>query len=125
MRKPRTCFDEVLAVVQDEEQVLVAQRVGEGLGDGDSWLLAHPENLRDGLRDEGWVREGGQTHPAGSVLEVLYHLEGDRQGEPGLAASPWTGQRQQACIAAQQPFKLSYLAFTPDKAGELQRQVVG
>jgi hypothetical protein len=69
-----TSVDEVLAVVQDEEELLGLKVLNERLAQGASRRLAHPYSRGNCLRYQVGVRERGQPHPPRSLLEALHHL---------------------------------------------------
>ena len=118
----RAGSDQVLAIVQDQQQLPGPQVVGERLRHRAARLLAHAEGRGYGFGREGGVREGRQTHPPHPVAEPPDEVLGDPQGEARLAASPGSGEGEEAG-AREQPLDLGDLTLPTHEAGELQGQV--
>jgi hypothetical protein len=64
---------------------------------------------------------GGQLDKADALLEVFGQIGRGLQREPGLAATPGAGERQQPA-RGQQTLQVVQLTLAPDKAAGLHRQ---
>ena len=93
--------DDVLAGVQDQQQLAVAQRVGQGGGYRPVGLLVDAQVSRNApgrQRRVGAVGELDQPHPVG---EIGRELPGQPGCQPGFANTARSAQCQRADIAEQ------------------------
>jgi len=113
----------VLAIVQKQEQAPVVDMADDQLDERHGLLFTHVEHIGDRLDDKCRLAQRGQFHEPDTVLvrADLGRRGLDRQ--PGLAGA--AGTRERECPTAdKQPLDLPHLALAPDKAAELDGQVV-
>ena len=91
--QPFGSLDDVLEVVQEEQQRLVGDVVGES--------VRGPERLRCGLQHELRVAQRREWHPENTVRIPVGCLGGGLEAEPGLARPARPGQGQQAGVLEQ------------------------
>jgi hypothetical protein len=121
--KLRARLHQVLAVVQNDQDLQVAEVIGYRFAQGTAGDLRHVQGSRDGLRHEVGVGDGCEPHPPRPVLESLDEMPGRRPGEPRLASAPWAAQREETPFR-EQPLYIRELPLAPDEARALQRQIV-
>ena len=122
----RRGLDQLLEVVQHQQQVLLLQ-VGAQLQVGRVGA-AHlqAQGLGDGRGDQIGIADRRQAHEEGAVLEVLQHVLGHGQGQPGLADARRPEQGDQPCAVGEQSFAHGGdVVFAADERGELGGEVVG
>ena len=114
---------EVLAVVEDQQQVPVPHELQQRVDDREPGLFLHAQHRRHRLRHETRIvdwSELDQPRAVGKRVEgVGRHLE----RQPGLAEAAATQQCQQACLGELFSY-VDEFAFAPDEGRELLRQVV-
>ena len=116
----------LLEVVQDEQQLPVAQMCLEGGEKRLGGLLAHAEGVSNGGGNQGRVGNGGQADEVDALLEVVEAVGGDVDGEAGLAGATGAGQGDEGYVRAQQ--QVAYgdqFLVAADERVALDRQVVG
>src|SRR5204863_6970457 len=84
----RACIEDVLAVVEQEEEAPIAQRVDQGFRVGASWLLEHAERRGDGVGDARGVGHRGELRHPRPVLERVPGVASRFDRQTRLAASP-------------------------------------
>jgi len=112
----------VLAVVEQQQQVLPAQVVGER---GDRRLARHqlePDRPDDLLHDEDGLAQGGELDQPRPVGVLARDLARDVQRQAGLAGAADADERDET-VRAQQAADLGRLALPPDERGQVGRQV--
>ena len=92
----------LLEVIEDEQQLPVAQGILEGLQERPPAQLVEAEGLADGRQDEAGVLDGGQRDKADAVAEVVAQGRCHLQGQAGLADAAGAGEGEQADLLAQQ-----------------------
>ena len=92
----RRLLQDVLAVVQDDQQLTAGQRVQQSGGRGGHIPFGHTQGLRDGGRDQGRIGERGQLDQPGPVAEAGLGERRRPQRQPGLAAPTRAGQRDRS-----------------------------
>lgn len=119
----RACADHLLEVVEDEEDVALADLVRHEV-DGRAGRVVHqPQRPGDRRRDQIRVADrlqGDEPHP---VRMALRGRRRDLEREPGLAGPAGSGERQQPG-ALEQGGGLGDLPLAPDERGQLRRQIV-
>ena len=106
----------MLEVVEQEQQPLRADVLGE--------LLLRPHDLRDRRADERRLAQGGEPDPEDAVREELGDVGGRLRGEPRLARSPRSGQREQPSpLVREQGAHLLQLALAPEEGRRRHGQV--
>ena len=115
--------DQVLAVVEHDQQVLRGQGIEQGLQGRPARLGGDPQRLTDGRGHGVLVGDRGQLHQPDPVTGPVQQLGGHLQAQPGLAAPPGPGQRDQARGCHQGP-DLGQLPVTADERRQLGRQIV-
>ena len=107
---------QVLEVVEQEQQPLGADVLGE--------ILLRPEDLRDRRADERRLAQGGEPDPEDAVRVELGDVGGRLRGEPGLARSARSGQRQQPSpLVREQRAHLLELALAPEEGRRRHGQI--
>ncbi len=124
VRHPRRRVEQVFEVVEDQQQMAVAQGVLQALVDRrPATSLAHPQGVGDRERDEGRVADGGDRHERGAVGELPAQLGGDLKSEPGLAHPAGSRQCHQPGVGpAEHCGDRRHLALAADQRGERHRQ---
>jgi len=112
---------QVLEVVQDEQDLPLAQLADQVVHQGPVPGVLQPEALRDRGRHQPRVADRRQRHEEDAVRVIAGHLGGQRDAEPGLAAAARPGQRDQAA-GGQQPSGPRQLMFPADEAGQRSGQ---
>ena len=118
-----TGADEVLAVVQHQQQVLVGQPGGKRLDKGLTGLIAHIDRPCHGRHHQCRVRQHRQLRQPDAVRVGRLHLGRHRQGQPRLAHPARADQGQQPG-APKQLLDLSAFPRPADEAGQGQGQGV-
>ena len=91
----RCLVEQVLEVVHDEQQLSVAQRLGQiGLG-GLRRRRGQAQGPGYHRRQERWVIDGAQVDEGHTVGEITGQIAGRLQRQPGLPGSPDTGERDE------------------------------
>jgi hypothetical protein len=116
--------EHVLGIVEDHQQVAVADRLDQGVEHGPSRLLADAEHGGHGAGHQlgvGHRRQLDQPHPvAGAVQRIGGHL----QRQAGLADPARPCDRDQPRPARHQGPQLGQLGGPADETGRLRWQVV-
>ena len=116
-------FNQVLAVVDDQQQFLVAQVVQQQLVQRHAHLFAQAEDRGDGALDQRRIGDGRQLRDPDAVWKEMQGLCGDLQGEARLPGAARPDEREQA--AGLKPLaRLLQLMLAADERGDLDRQVV-
>ena len=111
-------LDQVLAVVEQEQLLAIADVTGEG--DLRRPIGGEPgvQGLGDRGADQLGLAECRQLDQPDPVGEILRLLPGKLQRQPGLAAAAGPGQGEEPRVA-QQRRDLGQLALAADEAGQL------
>ena len=115
--------DDLLEVVEDEQEALVAQPVGERFLDRATAALGDAERTRDARCDEHRIADRLERHEEDAVREVVRRPRRELERQPRLAGPARPGQRQQPG-PRQQPGRRLELRVAPDERRQLGRQVV-
>ena len=99
----RRGIEDVLEVIGDDQRFTVAEIAQS----------AHTDRPRNRAFDETGIADLGERHEEDAAGEVLDELGGDLEGEPGLAASPRSGQRHQARAVTKHPGQVGKLPLSP------------
>ncbi len=118
----RALVEEVLAVVQNQQQIARPQILGERPYD---ILVSHrePQRLRDRKRDQSGVGDAGELHQGHAVGERPLRLAGDLRGQTGFSDPTDSDQRDQP-RGSQQPAHLGRLGPAPDETRQVGGQQV-
>ena len=114
----------VLGVVEDDQQVPVADRVDQGIQHGPSRLLADTEHGGHGACDQLGVGHRRQLDQPHSVPGAIQYLGRHLQRQPGLADPARPGDRDQPTPPGHQRPQLSQLAGPAHETSRLRRQVM-
>jgi hypothetical protein len=120
----RAGVEDVLAVVQDHQEIPGGQMGGEALGGGAPGGVADLEHAQHGLGHQCRVGQRCELHPPGSVGMAAGELSGDRGGQASLADTAGPGEGHQAVLAGQAG-QVGELGLPADERGEVDGQVVG
>ena len=115
--------DHLLEVVEDEQHLAVAQRLGDAVDHGPVRLVGHADRSSDGRRDQLPFTDRLQRDEPDPVGEVVGGGRRNLQGQPRLADAARPGERQQA-RPAQEPERLLELVASSDERRQLGRQIV-
>jgi hypothetical protein len=115
------CQD-VLAIVENQEQVLGAEPVGYDGIPRHACLFAQAKRVSNTSRDAGRAGHMGEINHPDSILVVVLHLRSQSQCEPRFTDPARTDQRQQASprVLLEQ---LGELRFSPYKTAQLRREI--
>jgi hypothetical protein len=110
----RAGVHQVLAVVQYQQQIPVAQVVRNHLGERPFAVHVDAERVGDGVLQQGGLGHPGEVDQPDAVGERAPQLTGGPHGEPALSAATHAGQGHQARAGQQPP----YLGDVPASADE-------
>jgi hypothetical protein len=116
----------VLEVVEEKEELLLAQVLGERLEERPTGLLLEAEAVGDRGRDERGVGEGGKGDEEDTVGDVLDELGPRLEGEAGLAGPACSGEGEQAHVdPPEERSEGREFALSADERRRLGREVGG
>ena len=116
--------DEMLAVVDDDQRPLGAERGDDRRCDLDSRPVANLQRLSKRRRDRGLVSQRRQRDPVHAIGESLRRLGGGLERESRLPRSPGSGERDEPRILAVEELDdLPELAFATEEGGRRNRKV--
>jgi hypothetical protein len=113
----------MLAVIQHEQQLLVAKRVGQRRRQGAIDPLANTQDARNSLRDESRVGERREFDEPDTGLERFKLPASKLVAEARLPHTARSRERHQAARPEQSP-DLSDLLFATDEARERKREIM-
>ena len=116
--------DEVLAVVEHEHGVGDSEMVDQGVGEAACRLRADPDRRGDDGGDGLGVADRGQVDQPSSIGMLVEYSGGQFEGQPRLATSAGSGERQHARFG-EQLLQHGQLGLASHEAGELHGKVVG
>jgi len=119
-RRPRPRH--LLHVVQQQQQVLVAQVGAEALLDGLPSGLAQAQRPRQREQRQGGVAQGGEAHRDHTVGEGAFQAGGGLLGQARLADPARPRQRQQAHIGLAQQMRHRRLLALPSQQRRQRRR---
>ena len=113
--------NQVLAIVEDQEDLPIADVVRERFADGPVRSLSNVEHRCHGLSQQARMYEGGQIDNPDAVGKTIEHVRGQFQRQARLAAPARAGERQQAsgCHESQE---LSDFPIAPDEVRQRARE---
>ena len=91
-----TGFDDVFAVIHDEEDLPGAQKVRQEVDGGFAWRVGLSQRGDEGLGNEQRVGKRGQLGQPDPIEKGVLQIGGSLQREAGLARAACPGQGQQA-----------------------------
>jgi hypothetical protein len=118
----RTSLQQVLAIVQQQQQLAALDSRAQGLQDRLPRRLMHAQHLGHRARHQRRIGQRGQVHEPDTVAVGGHHLSRRLQREPSLADAADTNKSQQAC-AGQQPLDVDQLPFAADERRQRLRQI--
>ncbi len=116
--------DHLLEVVEDQQEALVTQPVGERFVDRACRALGDAEGGGDARGDEHRVPDGLEGHEEDAIREVVRRPGGELERESRLAGAARAGQGQEPG-RREQPGRCLDLGVATDERRQLGRQVVG
>jgi hypothetical protein len=119
--EPGAVRQEVLAVVQHQQRLLVPQQVDDLVQGRPGGALGDAEGAGDRVGDPLAVGQDRQVDEPDAVRERPPHLARDVQGQPGLADAAHPGERHQPGLG-QQPADVGELPAAPDETGDCRGQ---
>jgi hypothetical protein len=114
----------VLAVVQDQQQLLIAHGVRERLLEAPFGGLLDAQDGRNAVRDEGRIRDLGQLHQPHAVEVGVGHSLGKLDRKSGLARAADAGEGEQAG-GGEKPLDLGDLPLSADHGPGHGRRATG
>ncbi len=115
--------DDLFEVVEDQQQTLVPEPVGQRLVDRSRGALRDAEGAGDPRRDEHGIADGLEGNEEDAVREVVRCPGRQLERQPRLAGPARAGERQQPGRGEQAGRRLE-LGVAPDERRQLGRQVV-
>src|SRR5438132_10873918 len=112
----------MLAVVEDQEQVLAAEIVDERVDNGLSRRRLGAESAGDLGADESRIGERCELDEPGAVRVAIELSRRSLQCEPGLPGPADTDERQQA-MGIEQSRNVGQLALAPNECGDLHGKI--
>jgi len=116
--------DEVLAIVDEQEQLLVAKVVDDWVDRGLAGLELDLQGPCDLTGDERGVAQRGQLDDPDAIVMVIDELACGLEHQPGLAGATHADQGDEA-IRAQQTLDVHDFPLPPDEGCDRERQVRG
>ena len=115
--------DDVLAVVEQEQGILVLQVVDQHVEDLATGLLAQTEGAGDGARNAAPVVDGCQVHEPHAAAMAVEQAGPELERQARLAAAPGPRQGEHARLA-EQLLQDGQLGLATDEARQLHGKVV-
>ena len=103
-------------VVQQEEEFLAAQIIGERIQQWTARLFLHIQRGRHALDDAIGIGQGSQFDKPDAIRELVHEISRCLEGETGLACTAGTEQGQKTGLR-QQLSDACQLCFATDKSG--------
>jgi hypothetical protein len=121
----RSAVNQVLEVVQDQEHLPCQHDVLQATRHGLLSFLAEAQGRRDGGWHERRVGQGRQRDEEDAVGEVLEHLGGGLEREPGLPRATRTDEGQQlSVVTPQQVDDVRHLLLSTEEGSRLAGEVL-
>ncbi len=113
----------MLAVVEHEQRVPIAQRLEQGVPGGANAVAPHAQRVGHVVRDQLGIGQGSELHPTDAVrvAPARAHAAGHLERQARLAGAAGTGEGEEPG-ALQQVLHGSGLALAPDERGQLRRR---
>jgi len=114
----------MLEIVEDKEEMPLADVIPDELGEWRCRGLTDAEGLRYGGEHKCWILQWNQPHERNAVTESGFYGTSCRDSEPGLADSAGADQGDEGDIGiAKKTAKIGQLSLSPDQrsAGSEQR----
>ena len=119
----RACAHQVLAVVENEQQLVFTDVGAKRLRDRSAGLFVYAQDLRGDIRNQRRISDWREVDKPDTVRIFLQHVSPDLQGQPCLAEAAHSKQGQQPC-AFEQALGIGELAPPPDERRNLLWQVI-
>ena len=123
LRQVGHVVDDVFAVVEHEQELLVLKVIRERLLQRPRRLFLDLERERHGTLDLRPVGQGREIDQPDAIGELFDEIGGNLEGQPGLARTARARDGDQM-VVMEPTLDLLDLALPPDEAGELDGQVV-
>ena len=88
--------NQVLAIVEEQENLAIANVVRQRFADGPVRALSNVEHRGHGLSHQARIGERRQVDDPDAVGKTIEHVRRQFQGQAGLATPAGAGKRQQA-----------------------------
>ena len=111
-------------IVENQQGVLVLKTVGNHLQNWALTAFADIEGAGDGGQNELGIGDRGEGDEDDTVRENGRGMRADADGQPSLADTAWTGQRQETNPPAQERAGRGSLGLPADQRGERPGQAV-
>ncbi len=118
----RDRVEQVLAIVEDEQELLRAEKVEQSLVEGLTHARLHPERGSDRLDDRLGLPDGRELAQPRAVAVARERFGRDLGRESRLADTTHAGQRDDPCIG-ERTHDVGQLTLASHEAGGLERQV--
>ena len=123
VRGHRGRIEQVLEVVEDEQELAIAQQGSQTVDRGPPAAVDHPEDAGDGWSDEVGLADGREGDEDGAIGEVVAQVGGHPEGEGGLADAAGPGQRDEPDAALlEQGRNRRHLVLTANERRERGRK---
>ena len=123
LRELRTGVRDVLAVVEDQQELPILDMLKQCVRDPAPRLLLDPERRRHRLRHQPRIRERRELDEPYAIGKVVQHLGAHLQRDPCLAQSADARHRHEA-VPVEPSLDFGELAVAADERRELLRQIV-
>src|SRR6185503_6588270 len=115
---------EMLAIIENDEHLLLAQVIAKHVNDGTLWIISKTKGTRCGVRYKQGIENGSEFDQPYSIGELIKHITSNLNGESRLACPAGTDEREHA-VVLQKTSSLCQFFFTPHETCKLHREVVG
>src|SRR2546428_3277950 len=109
---------EVLAVVQEEQEVSSSDGIHERGDEGPAWLLSYAERGRHLPRNERRVGDRREFDKPDAVFEIVEHVSCKLQRQSRLACAARSGEGHEP-LRTHDPRQLGQLSLAADELREL------
>src|SRR6516164_5149039 len=113
----------MLAVIDDEQQLLASQPFGDRFVQRSSAGLAHAHRARNNAWHKFWIGNRGKIRKPYAVAEMVDEICAELQGNARLA-HPSGARNGYETVLVKQGFRIDQIVFSTDERRKLERQIV-